>query len=183
MVDTVKTLAALQTQFADNTTGAISPQDLRDFLVSASPAYGSMYVSTPLETSIADGNFTKAAGTTTSVSLTRFDMPADNRLRYVGTPDCHFHGVISFSMSIASGSNKVLELGAYIYDDSAASGAVLAHSVISRNAASTAVGTGALHFDVMLSTNDYIELHVKNTTDTTSITVNNAYVFAMSMIT
>lgn len=35
MVDTVRTLAALQTLFANNTSGDISPQDLRDFLVSA----------------------------------------------------------------------------------------------------------------------------------------------------
>ena len=34
MVDTVRTVAALQTLLADNTTGAISAQDLRDMLVS-----------------------------------------------------------------------------------------------------------------------------------------------------
>lgn len=38
MTDTVRTLAALQTLLADNSAGAISPQDLRDMLVSvASP--------------------------------------------------------------------------------------------------------------------------------------------------
>jgi len=35
MSDTVRTLAALQTLFADNSSKAISAQDLRDFLVSA----------------------------------------------------------------------------------------------------------------------------------------------------
>lgn len=35
MADVVRTLSALQTLFADNTTRAISEQDLRDFLVSA----------------------------------------------------------------------------------------------------------------------------------------------------
>lgn len=35
MVDTVRTVAELQALLADNTSGAISPQDLRDFLVSA----------------------------------------------------------------------------------------------------------------------------------------------------
>jgi hypothetical protein len=34
MPDTIRNEAALQTLFADNTTGDISPQDLRDFLVS-----------------------------------------------------------------------------------------------------------------------------------------------------
>lgn len=38
MTDTVRTVAALQALLADNSTGAISPQDLRDMLVSlASP--------------------------------------------------------------------------------------------------------------------------------------------------
>ena len=34
MTDTIRALSALQTLFADNTTRAISEQDLRDFLVS-----------------------------------------------------------------------------------------------------------------------------------------------------
>lgn len=34
MADTLRTIAALQTLLADNTVGAISPQDLRDMLVS-----------------------------------------------------------------------------------------------------------------------------------------------------
>ena len=37
MVDTVRTLAALQTLLADNTAQDISPQDMRDFLVSVYP--------------------------------------------------------------------------------------------------------------------------------------------------
>src|SRR3990167_284713 len=37
MADTIRQLAALQALLADNTSGAISPQDLRDFLVSALP--------------------------------------------------------------------------------------------------------------------------------------------------
>lgn len=35
MSDTVRTLSALQTLLADNTTGTISPQDLRDAVISA----------------------------------------------------------------------------------------------------------------------------------------------------
>jgi hypothetical protein len=39
---TIRTNAALQTLFADNITGAISPQDLRDFLDSIMGVYGSI---------------------------------------------------------------------------------------------------------------------------------------------
>src|SRR3990167_9959541 len=37
VADTIRQLAALQALFPDNTAGEISPQDLRDFLVSALP--------------------------------------------------------------------------------------------------------------------------------------------------
>lgn len=38
MADTVRILSALQTLLADNATREISPQDIRDFLVSAVPS-------------------------------------------------------------------------------------------------------------------------------------------------
>jgi len=44
MADTVRTLAALQSLLADNETGDISPQDLRDMLVSILGAYGGFYI-------------------------------------------------------------------------------------------------------------------------------------------
>jgi len=40
MVDTQRTKSALQTLFADNVTGDISPQDLRDFLVTVMDRIG-----------------------------------------------------------------------------------------------------------------------------------------------
>jgi len=44
MVDTVRTKAALLALFADNTTGDISPQDLRDFLVTVMGCYGGLHI-------------------------------------------------------------------------------------------------------------------------------------------
>jgi hypothetical protein len=43
MADTVRTLAALQTLLADNATGEISPQDLRDMLVSLASTQLALY--------------------------------------------------------------------------------------------------------------------------------------------
>ena len=181
MADTPRTKAELATLLADNAAGQISAQDVRDFLETMHPSYGSIYVTTPAETTInGTASFVKAAGTTADVNLHRVSgttaLAVDNRLRYDGTPTIHVHGVISFSMTIATGTNKVLELAA------AKNGTVLDHSVVSRNAASTAVGTGALHFDTMMSTNDYVELWVRNTTDTTNIQIEHAYIFIMSMM-
>src|SRR3990172_1297552 len=44
MTDTKRSLSALQTLFADNVSGAISPQDVRDFLVSVYPYGAPRYV-------------------------------------------------------------------------------------------------------------------------------------------
>lgn len=56
MADTPQTLADLQGLFADNTTGDISPRDLRDFLVSVLGEYALIYTPPgvdPIETSTA----------------------------------------------------------------------------------------------------------------------------------
>jgi hypothetical protein len=44
MADTARSVSALQALLADNTSGAISPQDLRDLLVSSLGVYGEIYV-------------------------------------------------------------------------------------------------------------------------------------------
>jgi len=52
MPDTQRTLAALQALLADNSTGQISPQDLRDFLLSAFPTVARRKVSPTYGTTI-----------------------------------------------------------------------------------------------------------------------------------
>jgi hypothetical protein len=59
MSDTQRTLTALQTLLADNTVGAISPQDLRDLLVSALGGYTNI--------SLQDGATPQTIGTTPAV--------------------------------------------------------------------------------------------------------------------
>lgn len=65
MADTVRTLSALQTLLADNSSGAISPQDVRDFLVSVFPRIGAA-------ASVADGGtiIHGLGATPTSVQIT-----------------------------------------------------------------------------------------------------------------
>jgi hypothetical protein len=187
VADTQRTKAELETLLADNTTQQISPQDLRDLLESVAPSFGSLYVTTPAATTISgSGVWTKALGTTTDVSTHRFSgktiLGVDNRLRYDGIAETHLHAVITFSMSVATGSNISVEAAAYHYDASAVSGSIIAHSIVSHTLASTSIETGALHFDIMVDTNDYLEFHLRNMTNTTSLTVNNLYLFAMGML-
>jgi hypothetical protein len=63
MADSERTTAALQALFADNHAGAISAQDLRDFLVTALGGYAMIYV--------ADGS-TAQTVTDTAAKLTAF---------------------------------------------------------------------------------------------------------------
>jgi hypothetical protein len=146
---------------------------------------GSIYISSSAETTIsASSTWTKAAGTTTDVTVNQFDgttaLGVDNRLKYTGTIPTHIHGVVTFSSSTAS-PNQTMEYGCYYYDDSAASGSVIDHSIVSRRHGSSDIGTGAMHFDVMLETNDYVEFHVRNMTSTANATIENCYIFMMGM--
>lgn len=181
MADTRRSLSALQTALADNTTGAIAAQDIRDLLVSCAPPYGSMYISSSSATAIGgSGTYTKAAGTTTSTNLKEFDMPASNRLRYTGTPDVHVHVAVSVSMTTAS-NNVVVGLRVGVNGSAAGTDAV-ASTVIRKVGTGSDIGSTAVHFDTMLSTNDYIELFVSNNTSATNITIDNMYFFALGML-
>lgn len=67
MPDTARQLSDLQSLFADNTTQEISPQDLRDFLVTAIGCYAQIYVTggSTAQSSIGTG-FTPVTGFTTN---------------------------------------------------------------------------------------------------------------------
>lgn len=180
MADTNRSLSALQALLADNNAGDISPQDVRDFLFSMKRPMGSYYITSASQTSISSQSTpVKAAGTTALSDNTvayLFDMPANNRLRYTGTPDIHAHIAISTSMTTAS-NQKLVELSVYKNGTTQ-----LAHSIVRRFVSTGAdVGSTALHADVMLSTNDYIELWVANETDDTNLTIQFLYVFAVGM--
>lgn len=180
MADTVRSLSDLQTLLADNSARAISAQDLRDFLVSVSPAHGTMYMTTPAETSISGvDTWTKVAGTTTLLSGTRFDMPANNQLRYTGTPDVHVHVAVTIAFVAATGSQD-LQFRVVKNGNTTATDAVASTAATKLGGAD--VNSTAVHYDVMMSTNDYIELYVQNTTSGANMTVENMYFFALSML-
>ncbi len=168
MANTERTIADLLALLADNTTGDISEQDLRDVVVSLADSYGGMRISSAVETSIAlVSTPVKCLGTTTISSAARdMDMPANNRLRYIGAPTRYHEMTMALSV-ISASSNKVF--GFYI----AKNGTVDAASLITRKqGTSSDVGALSLTFHVGLATNDYVELFVENQTDATNITVN-----------
>jgi hypothetical protein len=182
MADTERTVAELLVLLADNTTGAISEQDIRDMLVSLADSYGGLHISAAVETSIAatsmDGsNAVKILGTTVISTANRgMDMPANNRLRYTGAPTRFFELNAVLSV-ISASSNKVF--GFYL----AKNGTVDTGSLITRKqGTSTDVGALALNYHVRLTTNDYVEVFIENQTDNTNMTVNQMVISARGLI-
>ena len=178
MADTERSKSALLTLLADNTVGAISPQDLRDVLVSLINPFGSFYVSSPAGTSITQaGTYVKAAGTTTANNLSSFTMPASNRLTYTGTATRHFHIATHLSFTSSTG-NRVIGV------QLAVDGTALPNSTHT-----VKIGTGSdtqamsLHWDAMMSSNQYIELFITDTQGTNTITLSTGYLFALGMLT
>lgn len=97
MVDTVRTLSALQTLLADNTSGDISPQDVRDMLVSVYPKWNSWSPTwTAVSTNPAIGN-----GTLTG------------RYVQVGTGSGSF---VVANIEVVAGSTTTFGTGEYLFD-------------------------------------------------------------------
>lgn len=185
MADIHRTLTdLLNNLFQDGQAdGSITEQHMRDLILSLGQIpYGSIYTLAPVETTINSvGVYEKGACTTQSNSLRNFDMPADNRLRYIGLIPFHVHIACSISMTSA-GSNNLAGFKLYLYDDSAASGAVIDGSQVRRHITTGAdEGSTALHWDVEMNTNDYLEIHVANFTSTDNITLENLYLFGLGM--
>lgn len=146
--------------------------------------YMGTYFSTPAVTTITvQGQYEKAAGTTTitNKSASMDDNSVSNRIRYTGTAAKHFHIVAQASVDLASGTNQDIGIQVWKYDDSGASGALLAHSQARTTVAGTDVVQITTHADTMLDQNDYMELHVANHSGTPNITVQFGYLFAMGM--
>ncbi len=185
MPDTQRSLSdLLTTLFQDGQPDdSITAQHIRDAIVSIGQVpYGGMFTLTPVETVISSpGAYVKGACQTQVSNLRNFDMPADNRLRYIGLIPYHFHVVTTISMT-AAGNNLTASFKLFHFDDSAASGAVIDGSIVNRFISIGAdEGSAAQHWDVILEENDYLEIHVANLTNTDNITLSNLYVFAMGM--
>ncbi len=180
MADTQRTLAQLQTLLANNVTGAISAQDLRDMLESLRNDHGEICVTSAVETPIAVQNtwYTTEAGTwsLTGATAHNFSMDTNGRLQYDGAETRTFHIACSVSLLSAS-NNKVYELGVGV------DGTVNVPSIVRRKIATGAdVGSTAVHGLVALAPSSYLGLMIRNITDTTNATVSLSNLFAMGMI-
>ena len=83
MVDTVRTLTALQTILADNTSGDISAQDLRDMLLSVHPGVVIAHTESELVTALAGSELTVVMPPETIALTSTLTVPTDKTL--IGT--------------------------------------------------------------------------------------------------
>jgi hypothetical protein len=177
MPDTVRTISTIMALLADNTTGDISPQDLRDAVETLRPDYGHMYVSTPASTTIGvAGTYVKAAGTTALVSSPasrNFTMPADNRLRYDGAAKRIVF--IFCQVSVQHGASDEIRLRL------AKNGTTLSQTQLKLNAAETEYMSGAMFAVVEMVSTDYVEVWITNQTDTSQPTVSDMSLLAVAL--
>ena len=178
MAETMRSISELQTLLADNVSGDISPQDLRDAVIATvQPGHGEIYVSASAETAIVSSDvWYPASGTfTLSTPAMNWDMNTNGQLRYTGAADRVAHIALSFSMTAAA-NNKNMSVAV------AKNGTVLTPSIVNRQIGTGSdEGTGAVHAFTTMSTNDYLTAVIRNNTDTTDATLTTVNLFAMDM--
>ena len=174
MAETERTYPQLIALMADNSTGNISPQDIRDLMESLRNSHGSIHIDTPAPTTIGGiGAFVKLAGTTTFGGLAlRTDMPADNRIRYLSTVEQHVHLTVSATMQSLVGNNQViaLRIAKNGTTDSVSEVRTIFKAVNDQQSM-------MLHWDGHMAETDYLELWGANMTGVNNIQMDNLHVF------
>ncbi len=180
MADTQRTLTALQTLLATNVTGAISAQDLRDMLVSLQNDHGEISITSAVETAIAVQNtwYDTEGGTwsLTAATAHNFSMDTNGRLQYDGAETRTFHIACSVSL-ISAGNGKIYELAIGV------DGTPNTPSITRRKIGTGAdIGATAVHALVALAPSSYLDLMIRNISDTTNTTISLSNLFAMGML-
>lgn len=163
MADTKRTKTDLLALLADNTSGDVSPQDLRDVVeswdLSRGGYYWSAFGTTTLTLQGTQGpggtNYYKLGGTTatTPAGAVRFTHTNPNRLTYTGTPDIRFNLRASFSFKMSAAA----VLGFQVYKNGAAE--VHSYQQIDAEFSLSALATHvSILADGTLSTNDFLEV-------------------------
>lgn len=183
MAQTQKTLSAIYTLLADNTTGAVSPQDVRDALESWRMSHGQIYIPAVNATSTALTQNIYAEVTGPAWTLTvgaashNFDESGGNgRLTYTGVNPVTVHCALSYSMELASGTNSTISvtMGVNGTADAAA-------EQRRKIGTSSDVGAGACHLITTLTNGDYLSMFVKNNSNNNDVVVVSANLQAIGM--
>ena len=166
MVDTVRTLAALQSLLADNTTAQISPQDLRDMLVSLTVSHGGLDMDSATTTTISVMDTWYEVGgnwTLTAVSHSNWGSTVEGRLAYGGSITQHIKVLATCTTYAVAGAPQV-EYTVGI--DGTPITATIMGSVAAGSTLPVALTCSSY---AEISAGEYVSLMVRNRTDTNDI--------------
>jgi len=172
MAETQRTLASVLTLLADNTSGAISPTDLRDAVETLRPGHGEIYISSSAATTLSDTTtWVEAAGTytlSTSPTAHWWAEATNARLNYTGVADSLAE--VSASVSMTSGSStQDIEIGI------GKNGTILTPSIVRRKIGTGSdVGAAPIVAQVDVSTTDYLSIMIRNITAANNVTLDLA---------
>ena len=180
MAETPKVLSALLAQLPDNTTGLISPEDIRDVVVSLFPSRGQLDLTATAATTFAlTDTWYKLAGTTAldaTLGQDGFSQVANNELR--ATKAVNQVLLVTANVELLCGSNnKTFGL------TFAKNGTAITGIHVSALLANSNKGYG-FSITALLPTvaNDTISVYVRNETDTTSVTATSLTLSAVGFI-
>ena len=180
MAETPKVLSALLAQLPDNTTGLISPEDIRDAVVSLFPSRGQIDLTASAATTFSGANvWTKLAGTTAldaTLGQDGFSMPGNNELRATKAVNQVLLCVANVEATCAS-NNKVF--GFTFAKNGTAIGTFHLSERFDVGGSNYSVSFTAL---IPTVANDIISVYARNETDTTSLTASNITLSAVGFI-
>jgi len=180
MAETPKVLSALLAQLPDNTTGLISPEDIRDVVVSLFPSRGQLDLTAQATTTFAlTDTWYKLAGTT-ALDLTLgqdgFSQVANNELR--ATKAVNQVLLVTANVELVCGSNNKT-YGLTLAKNGVAIENIHISAILSNSNKDYGYSITGL---LPVAQNDIISVYVRNETDTTSVTATNLTLSAVGFI-
>ena len=181
MAEVERSLAQMLAILADNSTGDITPEDLRDMLLSLDPPHGSAYMEgNAVETVIATVDvYAVIAGVfSEGDDLYEFTVsPTGGRLTFTGASPRHMQLSSNFDI-VAAGNNKSIS-AKWHKNGSPITRAPRVKRFIGTGADQ---GATAVSGDVVLESGDYVDLRVANHTDSTNMTLEDVRVSAFGFL-
>jgi len=180
MAETPKVLSALLAQLPDNTTGLISPEDIRDVVVSLFPSRGQLDLTAAVPTTFAlTDTWYKLAGTTAldaTLGQDGFSQYANNELRATKAVNQVLLVTANVELECAA-NNKTFGL-TFAKNGTAITG-IHVSAVLSNSNKGYGFSITSL---VPTAANDIISVYVRNETDTTSVTATSLTLSAVGFI-
>lgn len=180
MAETPKVLSALLAQLPDNTTGDISPEDIRDAVVSLFPSRGQLDLTAASPTTFALTNtWYKLAGTTaldTTLGQDGFSQYANNELQ--ATKAVAQVLLVTANIELVCGANNKTFGLTFAKNGTAITG-IHVSAVLSSSGDGYGFSITAL---LPVVQNDIISVYVRNETDTTSVTATSLTLSAVGFI-